>query len=125
MLHGSLPFQSNSVGSFSHLSLPPASIIVFLSLALTSSTAFLPLLKIPCDYTGPGSGRPKILPPVEETQDSVLGSGGFPGEGGYHSYSSLENYMDRSHVGYSPWDHKKSEVTSKQHFASRFLLQMK
>ena len=44
---------------------------------------------------------------------SVLGLGRSLGErNGYPlQYSCLENPMDRSLAGYSPWDHKESDMT--------------
>ena len=52
---------------------------------------------------------------AEDTRDagSIPGSGRFPGEGMATplQYSCLENPVDRSLAGYSPWGHKKSDMT--------------
>ena len=44
---------------------------------------------------------------------SILGLGCFPGvvNGNPLQYSFLENSMQRSLVGYCPWDHKDSDMT--------------
>ena len=43
---------------------------------------------------------------------SIPKLGKFPGErNGYpHQYSCLENSMERSLAGYSPWDHKQQQA---------------
>ena len=43
----------------------------------------------------------------------IPGSERSPGEGHANplQYSCLENPMDRSLVGYSPWDHRESDTT--------------
>ena len=45
--------------------------------------------------------------------DSIPGSGRSPGErnGNPLQYSCLENSMERSLVGYSPWGHKELDTT--------------
>ena len=44
---------------------------------------------------------------------SISGLGGSPGEGNGNpsQYSCLENSMERSLVGYSPWGHKELDTT--------------
>ena len=48
-----------------------------------------------------------------EDLDSIPGLGRAPGEGNGNplQYSCLENSMDRSLSGYSPWGHKESVMT--------------
>ena len=43
----------------------------------------------------------------------IPGSGIFPGGGNDNplQYSCLGNLMERSLAGYSPWDHKQSDMT--------------
>ena len=43
----------------------------------------------------------------------IPGSGIFPGGGNHNplQYSCLGNLMERSLAGYSPWDHKQSDMT--------------
>ena len=55
----------------------------------------------------------KNLPVMQETLGLILGSGRSPGEGnGYPlQYPCLENCMDRSPEGYSPWGCKESDTT--------------
>ena len=50
---------------------------------------------------------------------SVPGLGRSPGEGTGNplQYSCLENSMDRNLVGYSPWDHRESEMTKQITFS--------
>ena len=64
----------------------------------------------------PGGASGKENPPanagdIRET-GSIPGSGRSPG-GGHGNplqYSCLDNFMDRSLVGYSPWGHKESDM---------------
>ena len=64
----------------------------------------------------PGGASGKENPPanagdIRET-GSIPGSGRSPG-GGHGNplqYSCLDNFMDRSLVGYSPWGHKESDT---------------
>ena len=48
---------------------------------------------------------------------SIAGLGRSPGVGNGNplQYSCLENSMDRSLVGYSPWDYKQSDMTRRVH----------
>ena len=56
----------------------------------------------------------------------IPGLGRSPGEGSGNplQYFCLENSMDRSLVGYSPWGHKKSDIIEQldlpDHFESYF-----
>ena len=51
---------------------------------------------------------------------SIPGSGRSPGEHGNPlQYSCLENPMDRSLEGYSPWDYKESDRTEATKFTHR------
>ena len=66
-------------------------------------------------YEGfPGTSDGKESTCNAEDMDSIPGTGKSPAEGnGYPlQYSCLENSMDRGVlVGYSPWDHKESDMT--------------
>ena len=53
---------------------------------------------------------------------SIPGLGRAPGEGNGNplQYFCLENSMDRSLVGYSPWGRKKSDITEQLDLSDRF-----
>ena len=67
---------------------------------------------------GPGGGFPggsvvKNPPANAGDVSSVPGLRSYPGEGNGNllQNSYMENPMDRSLVGYSPWGHKESDTT--------------
>ena len=51
-------------------------------------------------------------------ESAISGSGTSPGKGNGNplQYSCLENPMDRSLVGYSPWGRKELDTTEQLHF---------
>ena len=61
----------------------------------------------------PGGSDSKESACITEDSGLILGSRRSPGQGiGYPFQSScLENSMDRSLAGYSPWGHKESDTT--------------
>jgi len=67
-------------------------------------------------FPGCASGKKKY-PPVNagdiRDKSSISGLERSPGEGSGNPlrYSCLENPMDRSLAGYSPWSHKESDMT--------------
>ena len=79
----------------------------------SSSTTITCLLK--CSKGFPGASVVKNLPANEEDPGSIAGLGRSPGEGnGNPLHSSIfagKSHGQRSLVGYSPWGHKKSDMT--------------
>jgi len=76
-------------------------------------------LQYPWDSHGGGSNSKEYACNVGD-EGSISGLGRSPagGHGNPLQYSWLENPMDRSLVGYSPWGHKESNTTerlSRQH----------
>ena len=66
----------------------------------------------------PGGSVVKNPPANAEDPGSIPGSGRSPGRGNDNplQYSCLENPMDRSLVGCSPWGRKESDTTERLHF---------
>ena len=74
----------------------------------------------PCVYGGVGLGASLMAQMVESAcnagnQGSIPGSGRSRGEGNGNrlQYSCLENPMDRSVEGYSPWGHTELNMTER------------
>ena len=68
----------------------------------------------------PGGAVVKNPPASAENAGDVgliPGSGRFPGVGNGNplQYSCLDNSMERSLAGYSPWGHKESDMTEHTH----------
>ena len=70
----------------------------------------------------PGGSDSKASVYNEGDLGSIPGSGRSPAEGNGNplQYSCLENPMNRSLVGYSPWGRKELDMTERLHF--HFLL---
>ena len=69
-------------------------------------------LQYPWASHGGGSNSKEYACNVGD-EGSISGLGKSPGGGHANplQYSCLENPMDRSLVGYSPWDHRESDTT--------------
>ena len=67
----------------------------------------------PFDKDFPGGSDGEVSVYNVGDLDSIPGSGRSPGEGNCTliQYYCLENPMERSLVGYSPWGHKESDTT--------------
>ena len=82
------------------------------SLSITNSPSLVKLVKVHQGFPGDSDSKESACNARDLGLIPVLGTSPGGGHGNPLQYSCLENpHRQRSLVGYSPWDHKESDMT--------------